>query len=222
MARVVADVPPDALARAMGILAAVAWLYNPILLALFLLPVVALRVAFTAIKQAEERAVALRRRSEQLEAVLAASRHMRVQHTPADLLQPVVEAARAVTGAATAAGYLRDEDDPVLLTRVVSVPPHAAAGPRNLLAPAPGSGVQEDVEEEGRTLLVPLERDGTGAAGLLLLAGVTDELGDDKRDALATQAAIAQDGHPSRSRGTRRGWRRKSRAPAAAAIPSHC
>lgn len=184
---------PELAAATMGILAAMAWLYSPLLVSLFVLPVTSLRVAFRVIKEAEDRAQALRLRGEQLEVVLAAGQRLRLQHTQADLLLPVAEAARAVVGAESVAAYLRDEEEPTTLQRVVLVPEEGAeSSPSRLPVPPSGSGMLE--VKEDRTLLVPLESDGASITGLLRLEGIPEGLGHDDRDALAilaNQAAIA-------------------------------
>ena len=51
---------------------------------------------------------------------------MRLQHTQADLLQPLAEAAYTIARAAAVTGYLPDEEDPSMLKRVVLVPPDAS------------------------------------------------------------------------------------------------
>ncbi len=180
---------PELAAAAVGVLAAVAWDYDHVLLVLIALPVVALRVAFRAIAEAEERAAALRRRSAQLEAVLAAGQHVRLQQDAADLLRPVVEAARAVVRATSAAAYLRDDADSSVLVLAVTSPPDDAADPPTL----PLSSVTTP-QQERCILLVPLELEDAGVVGLLRLAGIPDDVRPADRDALAilaTQAAIA-------------------------------
>jgi signal transduction histidine kinase len=138
-------------------------------------------------------AQALQRRSEQLEAVLAAGQQLRLQHTLVDLLQPIAEAARAITGAGAVAAYLRDRADSASLERVALAPVDADdAGPARL--PVPVSGEMRAAEETERTLLVPLELMDAGIIGLLRLADVAAELSHDSRDALAilaTQTTIA-------------------------------
>lgn len=144
-------------------------------------------------RRVEERTRALQRRGEQLEEVLAAGQQLRLQQTAEDILQPVADAARAVTGAAGVAAYLRSANDPALLRRIVLSPPAAAGvGPRQL--PARGAGL-ESAEAEG-VLVIPLETDESGVAGLLRLAGLAVEPGQGERDVLAilaTKAAIALD-----------------------------
>ncbi len=186
---------PQLAVSTLGILVASVWLFDHVLLALFALPLVALRVAFRAI-QAEERATASRRRSDQLETVLAAGQRLQLQRTQEELLRPVAEAARALTGAAVVAAYRRDGDD-ALLRRVVLTPDETPSDATDayLPAPPPGQGVRQ-VEDKtlGMTLLAPLEPDEAGVTGLLQLLGVPGELGHDSQDALAilaTQAAIA-------------------------------
>ncbi len=182
---------PELAANAVGILAVVAWRFDPFLLALFVLPVLALRLAFKAITQAEERATALRRRGEQLEVVLAAGQSLQLQQSPASLLQPVAEAARALMGAATVAAYLRDPDVPTLLERILLNPSDAVEmGPAYLPIPTTGRGIQREADR----LFVPLESGRADVAGLLLLMGAPEERGDEGRGALAilaTQTAIA-------------------------------
>jgi len=182
---------PELAANAVGILAAVAWRFDPPLLVLFISPVLALRLAFKAIIQAEERAATLRRRGEQLEAVLAAGQRLQLQQTQANLLLPVAEAARTLVGATAVAAYLRDPEVPSLLERILLNPVDAVEmGPAYVTVPLPGQGI---VRDAGR-LLAPLESHGADVAGLLLLMGVPMERDDDGYDALAilaTQAAIA-------------------------------
>ncbi len=89
---------PELAASTIGILGAIAWQYDPLALTLLVFPIVALRIAYRAINQAEDRGAALRRRGEQLEAVLAAGQRLRLQPASGDLLAPVAEAARAVSG----------------------------------------------------------------------------------------------------------------------------
>ncbi|HKO23640.1 MAG TPA: diguanylate cyclase, partial [Chloroflexota bacterium] len=179
---------PELAASTIGIVAAEAWVDNPLLLGLFVIPVVALRSAFRAIAQAE-------RRGAQLAAVLAAGQRLRLQQTQADLLVPVAEAARSMTGAALVAAYLRDPDHPHLLERLVLEPADAPeAGPQRVPVPRAGGGIRQEVDETGRTLWVPLEQDAAGVVGLLRVAGLAGELGADDRDVLgvlATQAAMA-------------------------------
>ena len=178
---------PELAASTIGIVAAEAWVDNPLLLGLFVIPVVALRSAFRAIAQAE-------RRGAQLAAVLAAGQRLRLQQTQADLLVPVAEAARTVTGASVVAAYLCDPDHPRMLERLVLEPADAPmAGPQRVPVPSAG-GIRQDADEVGRTLWVPLEQDSAGVVGLLRVAGLAGELGPDDRDVLgvlATQAAMA-------------------------------
>lgn len=132
---------PELSASVIGILAAVTWQYDPVALVLVVLPVAALRIAFRAIAQAEDRATALRRRGAHLEAVLIAGQSLRLQHTRVDFLQPVAQAARTLTGAEVVTSYLRDEDDETLLKRVLVTPEDAvAAGPAVLLLSEAGGG----------------------------------------------------------------------------------
>ena len=185
-------------AGSIGILAAVAWLYQPLLLTLFVMPIVALRTAFRGIAQAQ-------RRSAQLEAVLSIGQRIRLQQTEAELLRPVAETARALVNAATATAYVRDAGDPARLTRVVTAykrdDPDAAhpEAPARLDALAAGRGMDVDMagwdDDEGeRTLLVPLEQEDVGLIGLLRLTGFATKLDHNDRDilsVLATQTTIA-------------------------------
>lgn len=141
----------------------------------------------------EERTRALQRRGEQLEEVLTAGQQLRLQQTTVDILQPVVEAARAVTGAASAAAYLRSADDPARLQRVALSPPElSSAGPESLLACC----YDQNMAGEAGALLIPLEVDEVGVTGLLRLGGLSQAPARDERDVLAilaTKAAIALD-----------------------------
>ncbi len=187
---------PELAASTIGLLGAVVWRFDEVGLVLVVLPVLALRVALQAITQAEERAATLRRRSQQLEVVLAAGQRLRLQRARADLLRPVAEAARTLVDAAAVAAYIGDVEHPGRLERIVLVPSTAAdAGPAYLPRPAAGSDWQmRDIPAAERVLLVPLEAEAADVAGLLLLTGIPPALSHDDRDALgilATQAAIA-------------------------------
>jgi len=187
---------PELAASTIGILAAVAWLYQPLLLVLFVVPIAALRVALRAITQAQ-------RRGAGLELVLAVGHRIQLQQTEAELLRPVAEAARTVAEAVSATAYLRDTERPDLLRRVVTAHDPSADGtpaetaPPSLAAFAPGQGIHEEAgagDGCGRTLLVPLEQDDVGVIGLLRLAGLAHGLDRDGHDILsilATQTAIA-------------------------------
>ncbi len=176
-----------------GMLAASSWLFDHILLAFFVLPVIGLRLALRTIS-AEDRALALRRRSEHLEAVLTVGQRLQLQQTGVDLLAPVVEAAHKIVNARAVAAYLRDPDDPAMLHRVVLFPADAAeAGPTHLPAPTAETGLTY-AEADGRTLLAPLESEGPSVISLLRLSGIPADLSSDAHDALAilaTQAGIA-------------------------------
>ncbi|HVA89248.1 MAG TPA: diguanylate cyclase [Chloroflexota bacterium] len=180
---------PELAAGTVGILGAIIWTYDPFAVALLVLPLMALRSAFRANAQAEARARMLRQRGSQLETVLAVGQHLRLQQSRADLLQAVTEAARAILGADTVTGYLRDEEDPALLRRIALAPPDAPIpGPMQLAAANSTDGT---VDHE---LRLPLELDGSEVAGLLLIAGVPKATNEEDRGVLAilaTQAAIA-------------------------------
>jgi len=179
---------PELAASSIGILAAVAWLYQPFLLVLFVVPVAALRVALRAIGQPQ-------RRGAGLEMVLAVGRQIQLQQSEADLLRPVVEAARTVADAKTGAVYLLDKEQPDLLRLVVvthdpsTTEPVAAPAPPHLGAFAPGRGIHEGTEADGKVLLAPLEQDGVGVIGLLRLAGLGHRLDRDDYDVLSILAA---------------------------------
>jgi diguanylate cyclase (GGDEF)-like protein len=187
---------PELAGSSIGIGGAVLWQFDPLALAFVVLPVIALRVAFTAIAEGEARTQSLRRRGEQLEAVLIAGKDLRLQHTQADLLLPLAEAARTIVNAPVVTGYVLDEEDPNFLRRVVLLSPDALAGglarlPLALFVDNPAEVV---IEGLGRTLPIVLDPDQAGIAGLLLLSGGPLTVGSDERHALAilaTQAAIA-------------------------------
>ncbi len=187
---------PELAGSSIGIGGAVLWQFDPLALALVVLPVVALRVAFTAIAEGEERTESLRKRGEQLEAVLTAGKDLRLQHTQADLLLPLAEAARTIVGATVVTGYLRDEEDPRFFRRValLSSGPLVGGPARLSTTLFPHNRSELEIEGMGRTLPVLLDPDQAGGAGLLLLSGGPLTLGSDERHALAilaTQAAIA-------------------------------
>jgi diguanylate cyclase (GGDEF)-like protein len=187
---------PELAGSSIGVVGTILWEFNPIALGLVVLPVVALRVAFTAIAQADERSEALQRRGRQLEAVLTAGQALRLQHTQSDLLQPLAEAARTIVSASFATGYLRDEENPTLLKRVITIPCDASStGPACLSVSDYMDSMREEVlADVGRVIPLLLEPDGMGVAGLLLLGGEALSVGDNERDSmaiLANQAAIA-------------------------------
>ncbi len=178
----------------MGVVSAVAWAYSPVVLLLSLLPILTVRATFQAIEKEAVRAEALRRRSERLEAVVRAGRHVRLQQTRAELLQPLAEAARAAAGAATVVVYLSDADDPAALGRVLALPDS-----RGTLDRIPSSSddggttpcADTAVADPG-TLCLQLEADGH-VVGQLRLLGIEDD-DEDVRHALAllaNQAAVA-------------------------------
>jgi len=188
---------PELAASSIGILAAVAWLYQPVLLVLFIVPIAALRVALRAIAQAQ-------RRGAGLEIVLTVGHHIQLQQSDAELLRPVVTAARTVAEAAIVTAYLRDDKRPDLLRHIAApcdpssteLPPSPIypPAPARLSIPPSGRGIHEEPESGGLTLLVPLEQDDVGVIGLLRLTGLARRLTQDDRDVLsilATQATIA-------------------------------
>jgi K+-sensing histidine kinase KdpD len=142
----------------------------------------------------QERTAALRHRSEQLEAILAAGQHVRVHQSAAEVLQRVVEAARAVAGAPVVSAYLPTSEDPAQLECVAVAPLEAAAAiPPQIAVPSP-QACGWDPEGTDDVLLVPLAHEGANVAGLLRLVNVPAECGHEGRDALTiltTTAAIA-------------------------------
>lgn len=179
---------PELASSTIGILAAVVWRYDHVLLALLVLPVVALGIAFRAIGEAERRAQALHE-------VLMVGQHVRLQHPPAELLHPVAQAAQTLSMATAAAAYVRSQDEPGMLERVILIPPLAATcAPAHLPIPPPDSGLCRAETEVGWSIQVPLAADGAQAIGLVLLLGVPTVLHHDVHNALAilaTQAASA-------------------------------
>ncbi|HVC81139.1 MAG TPA: diguanylate cyclase [Chloroflexota bacterium] len=180
---------PELAVGSVGILGAIIWAYDPFATVLLVLPLLALRAAFRANAQGEERARILWQRGGQLETVLAVGQHLRLQQSRATLLQAVAEAARAILGADTVTGYLHDEEDPTLLRRLALAPPDAAC-PGPIQLPVAESAVRPNNGE----VRLPLEHDGAGLIGLLLIAGVPTTTSETDRDVLtilATQAVIA-------------------------------
>ena len=188
----------------LGALGAALYQVHPVLLVLLVTPMIALYVAFgSTARHADALAAnveALERRNLQLRTVVATGQALRVQQCAADTLRRVATGARTLSGAATAAAYLRDPDDPNRLERVVLEPADTPRlGPAWLALPTVGQGVAEEEDGVGQTMaLVSVEtlRDGEGAAvlGALRLTGLDKPLGDDDRDVLAllaTQAATA-------------------------------
>src|SRR6185312_3180769 len=92
-------------------------------------------------------------------------------------------------------GYLRDPRDPTQLERIVRIPAEAADNcPQRLPIALAKAGVKEEFVGEARNLLVPLELEDEGTAGLLRLTGIPKDFNQNDQDALAilaTQAAIA-------------------------------
>jgi len=179
----------------MGVVSAVAWAYSPVVLLLSLLPILTVRATFQAIEKEAVRAEALRRRSERLEAVVHAGRHVRLQQTRADLLHPLAEAARAAAGAATVVVYLSDADDPAALGRVLALPDSRGTLDRIPSSSDDGGRTTPCADTAGAdpgTLCIQLEADGH-VVGQLRLLGIEDD-DEDVRHALAllaNQAAVA-------------------------------
>lgn len=98
-----------------------------------------------------------------------------------------------VAGAASAAAYVPDDDDPAVLVRAVASPTEDTAAPPTV-SRAVLDGAAGAVRVDGCALLAPLELEDVGLVGLLRLGGVPDDIRPADRDVLAilaTQAAIA-------------------------------
>ncbi len=188
----------------LGALAAALYQVHPVLLVLFITPMIALYVAFGTTARHADALVAhgeaLSRRNVQLRTVVTTGQALRVQQHAADTLRRVAEGARALSGAAVAAAYQCDPDDPTRLERVVLEPEDAdRAGPAWLAFPLAGRGIVEASDDDDRTtVVVPIEvvRDDEDVAvvGALRLMDLSRLLTDDDRDVLmllATQAATA-------------------------------
>jgi diguanylate cyclase (GGDEF)-like protein len=180
---------PEMGSSSIGVLAAIICTYNVSALVLLVLPVVAMRAAIKANTRAEERAEALRRRGNQLEAVLALGQYLRLQLSRMDLLQAVAEAARAILDAEVVTGYLRDEADPDVLRRAVVAPIDAVSWGADQLAAAACAAPDSSQE-----LRMTIEPDGKGVAAMLVASGSLRSVGSADRDVLAiltAQATIA-------------------------------
>ena len=183
---------PELAACSLGVLIAALWVYNPLLVALFAVPVAGVRQNFRAVAQAE-------RRSTQLEAVVTTGNALRVQQCAVDTLRRVASSARALSQATAVAAYVCDPDDPALLERLVLEPDDApCVGPAKVPLPSAGRGFFKEAEDTGQTVLVPVEvirDDGEVLViGALRLMDLPVALTDDDRDVLAllaTQAATA-------------------------------
>jgi len=177
---------PELAASSIGILAAESWGISPILLALFVLPVVTLHVTFKAIAQAERRATAL------AHVLTAVERIQRLHQESADLIREVAVAAFAIASSKGATAYLLDPEDTSRLERVTVVPETADAGPTYVSA----LPVSHDLTIDGKahTATIPFAPDGSTVIGLVLLSGVPVDLGPAEQQALtilATQATSA-------------------------------
>ncbi len=187
-----------------GLFGAVLYQVHPAFLLLLIMPIMVLYVAFrTTARHADTlaaQAQALGRRNVQLRTVVTTGQALRVQQHAADTLRRVAEGARVLSGAAVAAAYQCDPDDPTRLERVVLEPEDAdRAGPAWLAFPLAGRGIVEAPDDDDRTtVVVPIEvvRDDEDVAvvGALRLMDLSRLLTDDDRDVLtllATQAATA-------------------------------
>jgi len=196
---------PELASLPFGLGGAVLYQVHPLLLLLLATPMIAV---YGALRATATQANALRRRGAQLEAVLATAQRLCPRQSAADILAHVAAGARALTGAAAVAAYLRDPDAPALLERLVldagdagDAGDAAGAGPTRLPPPESGAGIVDADAEAmggpgGSGALVPIEQDGVGVVGLLRLGGLAHPLQADERDALtilAAQAATALD-----------------------------
>jgi len=183
---------PELTGSTLGILLAAVWQFNPFVTVLFAAPLAGLRLSFRAHAQAE-------RRGTQLETVLATAQRLRVQQGAADTLRQVAAGARALSGAAVATAYVRDPDDPTVLTRVVVEPDDAPdAGSAMVPLAVIERGVSDETDAQERTMLVPVEatRDDGDVViiGALRLMGLPTPLSAADRSVLAllaTQAGTA-------------------------------
>jgi len=176
---------PEWAASSIGVLAAEAWTISPVVLALFVVPVVALHIAFRAIAQEERRATALQH------AVTSAERIQRLEQRPLDLVHEVARAALVISSATDATAYLRDPDDPARLERVevVSATSTVRPGPAHLPAPSIQQGLV--IDGNAQTVTMPFDPEGTGVIGLVLVSGVPAEAGVSEHQALAILATHA-------------------------------
>jgi len=179
---------PELATGVCGILAAVVWRAEPAYLPLFVVPVAAFHTAYRAIIEREERAVALRRRGEQLEAILATVKQLQVPGP--DLLTALTEAAQKISGARVSGVYVRDAGEPLLLCLHASSPSAVSEPvlPRRRAAMLPGAGVRLEGEGPERVVLVPVEEDRSGVVSLLCLGDLSSE-GEDYLGVLAILAA---------------------------------
>ncbi len=181
-------------AGGIGVGIALAWLYQPIVLLMFLLPVI---VLYYALQNTQK----WRRRAEQMEAVLAAGQGLSLRRSAAEVLVPTATAALTIGGPETVVtAYQLDADRPDLLQRVLVLPPAAPlSGPMHIpRPPCPSTGRNLPVEVVNRQVALPLAvttADGaTVVEGLLLLDRVATVVGSEDADALrllALQAGIA-------------------------------
>jgi len=172
---------------AMGLLGAVTWQYDHAALVLMVLPLFSLYWAFRLHGQALEQAASLRRRSEQLEVLLAAGREPRVDLGQENALQAIVGAAQRLSCAAIARGYLWDPASGTLRRR-------AAVGEELQDGASLAAGAAPDTVPGTRTLRLTAEPAAGGTAGAVELVPGTSGLAPDCDDVLgilALQGAMA-------------------------------
>ena len=181
----------------LGILVAVVWLFQPLYLLLFVVPLRMFYVAFLAMAKAEGHRA-------QLAAVLHANQQLHLLQPVADLLLPFMEAARAIGGAVVVTDYVVDSEQPGRLQRVARVPEVVGGVIEPATVPVPRDVRLEELHEDGvDTLLVPLMPKQSGLIGLLRLHNISrDRLGAEGHEVLRVlgmQAALACTGrkaHP--------------------------
>jgi len=176
---------PEWAASSIGILAAEAWTMSPVVLALFVVPVVALHVAFKAIAQEERRSTAFHH------VLTAAERLQRLEQRPVDLLHEVAAAALAIATAVDATTYIYDPEDPAQLKRVAVVSSTATVTPGPASLPAPPSSQGPVIDGNAHTVTLPFDPEGTGVIGLVLLSGAPADIGTPGYQALAILATHA-------------------------------
>ena len=180
---------PELGALPLGLLGAVLYQEHPLMPLLLVTPLIAVHGALRA---TATHANTLKRRSVQLEAVLASAQRLCPRQSAADILAHVAAGARAITGASAVAAYLRDPEEPAMLERLVLDADEATApGPTRLPRPHADGGIVEEEAAGGHVGLVPIEQDGVGVVGALRLGGVARALQADDRDALTILAAHA-------------------------------
>ncbi len=192
---------PELAASSIGILVAVTWRLWPALIALFIVPVIALNLTFRAIAAAD-------RRTDGLRHVLAIAEKMEIKRwDPSELMRQVAAAARAVAEAETATVYMLDPDDTSRFERIAIVPRDAdSCGPSHI--PVAATATRTDADEGrhvrpardrmgdlfavpgARVVVLPIEAE-PGSDALILLSGVPAHVESVTRDTLTILSAAA-------------------------------